>query len=110
MNELMPSLCRQLEEQHAHAMEQKIDALNREHERTVELMQQREQEMAEKLEQLRNNNSSSCDVNAESRLARRMEEDGTQTDDGNVEAREQTIRQVANELEQFKSMDKVRKN
>lgn len=99
---------RQLEEQHAHAMEQKIDALNREHERTVELMQQREQEMAEKLEQLRNNNSSSCDVNAESRLARRMEEDGTQTDDGNVEAREQTIRQVANELEQFKSMDKER--
>ena len=35
------------------ALELKIGALNREHERTVELMQQREQEMAEQLEKLR---------------------------------------------------------
>ena len=42
-----------MEEEQALALELKIGALNREHERTVELMQQREQEMAEQLEKMR---------------------------------------------------------
>jgi len=47
-----------LESQHSLALELKIGALNREHERTVEFIQQREQELARKLELINGNNKS----------------------------------------------------
>uniref|UniRef100_A0A915M2X9 Protein FAM184A/B N-terminal domain-containing protein n=1 Tax=Meloidogyne javanica TaxID=6303 RepID=A0A915M2X9_MELJA len=47
---------RRLESQHSLALELKIGALNREHERTVEFIQQREQELARKLELINDNN------------------------------------------------------
>nr|CAD2183042.1 unnamed protein product [Meloidogyne enterolobii] len=49
---------RRLESQHSLALELKIGALNREHERTVEFIQQREQELARKLELINDNDKS----------------------------------------------------
>ncbi|KAL3112787.1 hypothetical protein niasHT_019761 [Heterodera trifolii] len=49
----MDRLIRDMEKRHIMAMEEKINTLNREHERTVELMMQREREMEEKLEEMR---------------------------------------------------------
>uniref|UniRef100_A0A1I8B5B8 FAM184 domain-containing protein n=1 Tax=Meloidogyne hapla TaxID=6305 RepID=A0A1I8B5B8_MELHA len=61
---------RRLESQHSLALELKIGALNREHERTVEFIQQREQELAKKLEL----------INEQNKSEKNLEENETQTD------------------------------
>lgn len=79
---------RRMEHEHGLALENKLNALNREHERTVELMQQREQKMANELEQFRR----------EKEGKRKRKEGETQTEEEEGEGEEEKGKEM--ELEE----------